>query len=206
MVAFFRLLASYVFKISAYYLVMIQQDDSLMVATLERRISKVEAQLSQLTSQLEGAKQNVQSWVDANSSLSLSAAQARAQTQSMGRGLGGALLGAKYRAARRKEAASYNAGIARNVVDKRAEIKQGKQNAQELVRQIQAQMAILKGELKDLKVQKKELASRKKVSSQSLQNSGKSLVLLEKLNEAYHIGLLTEEEYEEKRKKIIEQI
>ena len=129
-----RLLVSYVFKIFAYYLLMIQQDDSPMVATLERRISEVEAQLSQLTSQLEGAKQNVQSWVDANSSLSLSAAQARAQTQSMGRGLGGALLGAKYRAARRKEAASYNAGIARNVVDKRAEIKQGKQNAQELVR------------------------------------------------------------------------
>ena len=185
---------------------MIQQDDSLMVATLERRISEVEAQLSQLTSQLEGAKQNVQSWVDANSSLSLSAAQARAQTQSMGRGLGGALLGAEYRAARRKEAASYNAGIARNVVAKRAEIKQGKQNAQELVRQTQAQIAILKGELKDLKVQKKEAAFRKKVSSQSLQNSSRSLVLLEKLNEAYHIGLLTEEEYEEKRKKIIEQI
>jgi hypothetical protein len=187
-------------------LVMAQQDDSLMAATLELRISEVEIQLLQLISQLEGAKKNVQNWVDANSSLSLSAAQARAETQSMGRGLGGALLGAKYRAARRKDAASHNAHIARNVAAKRAEFKQGKQNAQEFVRQIQSQIAVLKGELKDIKAQKKEVAFHKKASSLAFQSSSKFLVLLEKLNEAYQIGLLTQEEYEEKRKKIIEQI
>ena len=165
----------------------------------------MEAQISQLNMRLVNAKRDVQQWVDANSSLSLSVQQARAETQSMGRGLGGALFGSQYRASRRREAACKNAGIAREVAAKRAEIKQGKQNAQEVVRQIQAQMSLSKDKLKALRSQQKSSSSNKK-SAQTVQSSSRSLSLLEKLSEVHQMGLLTEEEYEEKRKKIIEQI
>ena len=115
---------------------MIQPDNSLTSNTIEQLIAEKEAQISQLTIRLDNAKRDVQEWVDANSSLSLSAQKARAETQSMGRGLGGALLGAKYRASCRQAAASANANIAREVAATRTKIKEGKQKAQELVRQI----------------------------------------------------------------------
>ncbi len=184
---------------------MIQPDNFLTSSTIDQQIADTEAQISQLTVRLENAKRDVQEWVDANSSLSLSAQQARAETQSMGRGLGGVLLGSKYRASCRRTAASVNANIAREVAAKRARIKEGKQNTQEIVRQIQAQISLLKDELKTLKSQQKSFFSTKK-SAQTVQSSSRSLVLLEKLNEAYQMGLLTQEEYEEKRKKIVDQI
>ena len=184
---------------------MIQPENSLTSSTVARQIADTEAQISQLTVRLENAKRDVQEWVDANSSLSLSAQKARAETQSTGRGLGGALLGSKYRASCRRTAASANANLAREVVAKRARIKEGKQNAQEIVRQIQAQISLLKDELRTLKSERKSLSSTKK-PTQTVQSSSRSLMLLEKLNEAYQMGLLTQEEYEEKRKKIVEQI
>lgn len=184
---------------------MIQPDNSLTSSTIEQQIADIEAQISQLTVRLDSSKKDVQEWVEANSSLSLSAQKARAETQSMGRGLGGALLGSKYRASCRRAAASANANIAREVAAKRTKIKEGKQKAQEAVRQIQAQINLLKDELKTLKSQRKSLSSTKK-STQTVQSSSRSLMLLEKLNEAFQMGLLTQEEYEEKRKKIVDQI
>ena len=71
--------------------------------------------------------------------------------------------------------------------------------------QIQAQISFLKDELKTLKAQRKALSPGKK-STQTAQASRKSLELLEKLSEMYQMGLLTQAEYEEKRKKIVEQI
>lgn len=184
---------------------MIQSNSSLTSSTIDQQIAHIEAEISQLIVRLGNSKRDVQEWVDANSSLSLSAQEARAETQSMGRGLGGTLLGSKYRALCRRTAASANANIAREVVAKRARIKEGKQQAQEIVRQIQAQISLLKDELKTLKSQRKSLFSKKK-DTQTVQASSRSLMLLEKLNEAYQIGLLTQEEYEEKRKKIVDQI
>ncbi|MBD2055424.1 SHOCT domain-containing protein [Oculatella sp. FACHB-28] len=184
---------------------MISPDNSLTSGTIDQQIANTETQISQLVIRLENAKRDVQEWVDANSSLSLSAAKARAETQSLGRGLGGVLLGSGYRASCRRAAASANAGIARKVAAKRAEIKQGKQNAQEVVRQVQFQISLLKDELKTLKSQRKSLSPTKK-SNQTVQTASRSLVLLEKLSEAYQMGLLTQEEYEEKRKKIVDEI
>lgn len=184
---------------------MTQPDEFLTLNTVDQQIAHIEAQISHLNTSLEDAKKTVQEWVNANSSLSQSAAEARAETQSMGRGLGGALFGSKYRAASRNHAASINAQIARKVVSKKAQIKQGKQDAQELVGLIQAQISQLKDELKLLKSERKAISSAKK-STQSVQVSSRSLILLEKLSEAYQMGLLTQEEYEEKRKKIVDQI
>lgn len=172
------------------------------LSTIEQNISVTESQISQLTLRLEKAKEEVQEWVNANAALSQSAAEARAETQSMGRGLGGAILGSKYRAASRRTAASINARIARDVASKRAQIKEGKRSAQEVVKDIKTRISQLKADLKFLKSQKKELLSKKKETNQSVQ----SLNLLQKLHEAYELGLLTEKEYEEKRQKLVEQI
>ena len=182
-----------------------QAEEPLSLDVVDQQIVDVESQIYELTSKLEEARETVQRWVDENSSLSQSAAAERAKTQSMGRGDWGMVLGAKFRASRRQQAAQLNAQIANTVAARRAKIKQGKQNAQELVRQIQAEITQLKSDLKLLKSQRKAIGSTKK-PSQSVQASSRSLLLLEKLNEAYQMGLLTEEEFEEKRRKIVDQI
>jgi hypothetical protein len=190
----------------AFHRTMNQPDEHQQLKILEWQIATTESYLSQLNVKLADAKNVVQDWVKANSALSQSAAEKRAETQSMGRGLGGALLGAHYRAVSRRHAASINAGIAREVASKRATIKQGKQNAQDVVKRIQVQITQAKDKLKHLKAQKGSISSSAKKSTQSAQASSRSLVLLEKLNEAYQLGLLTQKEYEEKRKKIADQI
>ena len=184
---------------------MSQAEESLSLETVDQQIAGVESQISELTSRLEEARETVQTWVDANSSLSQSASEERAKTQSMGRGDWGIILGNKYRASKRQQAAYLNAQIANNLAVQRAKIKEGKQSAQELVKQIQAKVSQLKSDLKLLKSQKKATSSTK-TSHKLVQTSSQSLLLLEKLNEAYQMGLLTKEEFEEKRKKIIDQI
>lgn len=184
---------------------MSQAEESLSLDAVDQQIADIESRIYELTLRLEEARETVQRWVDANSSLSQSAAEERAETQSMGRGDWGVMLGAKYRASRRQQAAYLNAQIANNVAAQRAKIKEGKQSVQELVRQIQTEISQLKADLKLLKSQKKAISSTNK-SNQSVQTSSRSLLLLEKLNEAYQTGLLTEEEFEEKRRKIVAQI
>lgn len=67
----------------------------------------------------------------------------------MGRGLGGALFGAKYRAAARRAAASSNAAIARDVANKRATIARAKLELRTTERRLRAELRDLKAELRD---------------------------------------------------------
>jgi hypothetical protein len=178
--------------------------------SVKKSISEVELQIEKLDSMLDQAKQAVQNWVDANTSLAQSAQQSRAETQSMGRGLGGALLGSKYRSSRRKEASFANAQIARNVASRRAVIRSGKQESQERVREIQSQIKKLKTDLKFLKDRAKEIVisskKSKPVKSSSIKSSVDSMAVLEKLSELHQKGILTDEEYKIKRQKIVDQI
>ncbi|MEF8746667.1 MAG: SHOCT domain-containing protein [Candidatus Accumulibacter propinquus] len=169
---------------------------------ISREIAAAERVVEELTQQLERAKQVVQQWVDANASLSLSASQARAENQSKGRGLLGAILGAKYRAAVRSDAASSNAAIAKDVAAKRINIADGKREAQQLVKQLQAELTAARQALKALERQQK--SSTEKVASVNPANQ--SLTLLKKLKQAYDSGILTQQEYEEKRRKLVSNI
>lgn len=159
------------------------------VALLEQRIQS-------LTAKLQEAKEAVQSWTDANASLSQSAAEARAKNQGAGRGFIGGLLGAKYRSAVRAGAAASNAAIAKDVAEKRGRIADGKRAAQDAVRAIQQALSEAKAELKDLTTAKKGKAS-------AVKSAGASLDLLQKLKQARDDGLLTAEEYEQKRKRLV---
>lgn len=174
-----------------------------MSDSLDQEIAALREEVERLNREIERGKEIVQSWVDASTNLSLSAAEARAKNQAAGRGLGGALLGAKYRSAVRKAAARSNAQIAQEVAAKRASIVEGKRNAQEHVKRLRAQLAETKARLKVLTAER-TAASKNKAAAVTTATS--SLTLLEKLKEAYDLGLLTDEEYEEKRRKLVSQI
>ena len=170
-----------------------------MTDSAQDQIIAVEQEIDSLGQRLEEAKQKVVEWTEASASLSRSAAEARAKNQSMGRGLGGALFGAKYRAAMRSAAASSNAAIAKEVAKKRARIAEGKSEAQELVRSIKTEIAELKQHLRALK-------SKVKTKISSIKSTSDLVGLLKKLKEAHELGLLTDEEYEQKRKKLVANI
>jgi hypothetical protein len=152
---------------------------------------------------LQQAKDSVKTWVDASGNLSRNAAQARANNQSAGRGFMGAILGSKFRGAMRSAAAASNATIAKEVAGKRARIAEGKREAQEVVRRIQAEIESTKQELKSAHQTAKATAKAARTTASKTKGS---IDLLHKLKEAYDLGLLTAEEFESKRKKLADEL
>jgi flagellar motility protein MotE (MotC chaperone) len=117
--------------------------------TRHRSVNTIEADIAAAERRLFSIKDEIAGWEDASASLTASAAIERAKNGEMGRGLGGALFGAKYRAAARRTAASSNAAIARDVANKRATITRAKQDLRTAERQLRAALRDLKAELKD---------------------------------------------------------
>jgi hypothetical protein len=167
------------------------------------QIRVVELKIETLTARLSEAKAIIERWIEAGRSLSLSAADARAKNQGAGRGFMGAFLGAKFRGVMRAGAAASNASIAQDVAKKRSQIAEGKREAQEVARQIQAELSDAKAELKALSSRAKVKAASK---TSATQNAVESLTILQKLKEAKDLGLLTEAEFEEKRKKLVSRL
>lgn len=163
-------------------------------------IAQLEQKIAALTTQLAEAKSAVAQWTEANRSLALSAAEARAQNQGAGRGILGGLLGSKFRGAMRAGAAASNGAIAKEVADTRARIADRKRESQEVVRQVQAVLAAAKQDLKVLTSGTKAKAASKTAVTKA---ASESLALRQKLKGARDVGLLTEEEYEQKRKKLV---
>jgi hypothetical protein len=165
------------------------------------QLAALRERIAHLTSQLEQARLGVKQWSDAAAHLSQSAAEARATTQGYGRGIGGALLGAKFRANMRHQATIRNAAIAKDVAEKRGKIADGKSKAQALVRRIQAELATTKEQYRSLTALAK---TQGKPNISAAKESTETIALLHKLKEAYDLGLLTEQEYEEKRQKLVD--
>lgn len=174
-----------------------------MSSCKSEEIEQMERQIATLTVRLADAKSAVVHWTEANKSLSLSAAEARAKNQGAGRGLLGGLLGSKYRSVVRAGAAASNAAIAKDVAEKRGRIVEGKREAQELVRQIQSELTEAKQQLKALTSGAKARAPTKTATAKAATDS---LALLQKLKEARDAGLLTQDEFEEKRKRLVADI
>lgn len=174
-----------------------------MTSNYQQQIDSLERNLTSLESRRDAAKNAVQTWTQASAELSRSAAVARANNQASGRGIMGALLGAKFRSAMRAGAAASNASIAKDVAQKRSAIADGKAQAQDAVKAIQAEIARVKAAIRDLKARQKSV---KKSEVQSKAKSAGSVSLLHKLKEAHELGLLTDDEYEQKRRKIVDAI
>lgn len=166
-------------------------------------IEQLEHRIEELTVLLAKAKATVAGWVEANKSLSLSAAQARAENQGAGRGIFSGFMGSKFRSAMRAGAAASNASIAKKVAEERANISENKKQAHEIVRQIQAELTEAKQRLKALTRDAKMRESARSAASKAANDS---LSLLQKLKKARDAGLLTDAEFEEKRKKIVAEL
>ena len=167
------------------------------------RASELRSLIESLISQIEQAKLVVQSWMDASSSVSQSAAEARAKNQSMGRDIVSILAGAKYRARERRVAAACNADIAVEVAEKRAVIATKKREARDLVKALKAKFATAKKDLVSATSHERDKLNRQAASVKAATDS---LSLLQKLKEAHDLGLLTDEEYEQKRRVLVSRL
>ncbi len=174
-----------------------------MSITINNDIQLLETEISRLQQELLQARENVQSWVDTNASLSRNAAEARAKNQGSGRGILSSFLGPKFRSAMRAGAAASNAAIAKDVARKRSEIAAGKAKAQEHVKYIQSCITQAKTQIRELKASQKAKSS---AITKVRRDSKTSVDLLYKLKEAHSLGLLTDIEYEEKRAKLARDI
>ncbi len=167
------------------------------------QLTELENEIESLNSSLEQAKNIVKQWSETSAKLSRSAAEARAKNQGMGRGLGGLILGKGFRSASRRSAAISNAAIAKDVAKKRSTIAEKKGEAQALVRLIQTELTEKKEQYKSLAAL---IKTQNKTKVTTIKSTSDSVGLLKKLKEAHDLGLLTDEEYEEKRKKIASSI
>lgn len=129
------------------------------VTVATRKTHEVEADIDSVERQLFALKDEISNWSDAAADIATSAAIERARNAEMGRGLGGALFGAKYRAAARRAAASNNAAIARQVADKRAAINRAKQDLRLRERGLRARLRDLKAELRDCRAFERQQAA-----------------------------------------------
>lgn len=170
---------------------------------IQREIADLEASISDLTRRLSSAREAVQSWTDAGKGLSHQAAAERAKNQSAGRGFLGSLLGSKYRSAVRAGAAASNASISRQVASRRVEIANGKSSAQDVVRAIQDDLRQAKDDLRNLKASLRSATTGKATRSRA---ASSTLDLLAKLKFAHESGLLSDSEYEQKRKKLVDEL
>lgn len=174
-----------------------------MSEELQSRITGLEAHITNLTRKLSSAREAVRSWTDAGKNLSHQAATERAKNQGAGRGFLGGLLGSKYRSAVRAGAAASNASISRQVASRRVEIANGKSAAQEAVRAIQDDLRQAKDELRDLKAALRLATTGKSTRSRT---ASSTLDLLAKLKSAHDSGLLSDSEYEQKRRKLVDEL
>ena len=120
---------------------MIEEQIQLAIIECEKRI----LDLQQVKMDLDFAGQD----------LSTDAAEQRASNAQMGRGLGGALLGAKYRASARRSAASKNAALGRQLAQKRALLNAEKQNVRSSIQSEKRRISELKLQLKQAKLAEK---------------------------------------------------
>jgi Short C-terminal domain len=164
------------------------------------RIAALEDSVANLSKALADAKAIVQQWTESRTTLSTTAAQARAKNQESGRGLLGAIFGSKFRSTMRSAAAASNAAIAKEVAQKRARIADGKHEAQELVRRIQGELTEKKLELKSAVAAQK---TKPRANIATAKAASTSLDLLAKLKDAHAAGLLTDDEFEQKRQKLV---
>lgn len=131
--------------------------------TISRTIGQIEADIIAVERDIYAVQDEIASWNDAATDLSTSAAIERARNAQSGRGLGGALFGAKYRAVARRAAASSNASIAREVAGKRAEIARAKQALKGRERELRADLRELKVELRTARSDATAEARRRRV-------------------------------------------
>lgn len=177
----------------------------------QRSPNAIEADIVAVERRLYSIKDEIAGWTDASANLGASAAIERAENAEMGRGLGGALFGAKYRAAQRRAAASGNAAIARDVANKRATITRAKQELRMAERELRSALRDLKAELKDSRTfaQDQERLARRAASAPAVAPPPPPRPVdikqeLQRLKAAYQQGQLDAVAYEKARIELLQ--
>ena len=164
---------------------------------------ELERLVASLSEQLARAQEVVRQWGATGTSLSRSTAEARAENQGAGRGFFGGLFGSKFRSIVRISAAASNASIAKDVAAKRRRIADAKGEAQELVQGLKSRLAEARLALRQANSEARSKPFSRKAAAQS---ASASLDLLAKLKEAHAAGLLTDAEFQEKRRKLVSEL
>lgn len=155
-----------------------------------------ELEVTKLEERLIEAKQSIQQIGDAKIDLSNEVAERRAANQSSTSGFLSGFLGPKYRASVRRAATASNAEITQYAARRRIELTELQRQIRETEREIRALIAVAKSELRDLQRQ----------LNQAKGSTHDAISLLKKLKEAHELGLLTDNEFEEKRKALVAKI
>lgn len=182
----------------------------------DQEVARLEARIADLELRIFSIKEELAKLDDASVNLSLDAADRRASNALQGRGLGGALLGAKYRAAARRSAAADNARLSRQVAERRREIAAAKQGWKAQERAVRLEIASLKNDLRSAKALARQAQTAARRNPPVLpspsppksqpdtaapgQISKEELRLrLQKLKALYESGKLTAAQYEHER-------
>jgi hypothetical protein len=173
----------------------------------DQNVSRLESRIADLELRILGIKEELARLDDVQANLALDAADRRAGNALQGRGLGGALFGAKYRAAVRRSAAADNAQLSREVAQRKREIVIAKQGLKAQERAIRLEVAKLKHDLRSAKslARQAKPAVRQTQSTSNPQNdrarmSKEELRLqLQELKALHQRGELTTMQYEQER-------
>lgn len=166
-------------------------------------VEALKSRIADLEQAIATGKDKLRAIAESNAKISEQAAAKRAENQTAGRGLGGMLFGPKYRAAVRLSAAASNATLAQEVAQKRAQLAESKRETQERIRARQHELKELKSALR---IQERSARAASGAGSRRTADAKKSIDLLHKLREAHALGLLTDDEYERKRKELAERV
>jgi hypothetical protein len=156
---------------------------------------ELQERLTELENALKVAQDELTQWTRANQELNQAVTEERAKLQGYGNGLGGILLGSKYRASMRRTATMARANIAQEVSQRKAIILDNKQR-------LQATIKLLKNEIKEIKDQlKKQNLSRKK--NKTAEKKVTTVNQLGQLSKMYKDGLLSEVEFSLAKRRIL---
>ncbi|MFH7025201.1 MAG: hypothetical protein ACHBN1_07310 [Heteroscytonema crispum UTEX LB 1556] len=155
----------------------------------------LEEKLAELEEALKITQDELGTWVRVNQELNQSAAEERAKLQGYGNGLGGVLLGSKYRATVRRAATASRASIAKEVSQRKAIILENKQRLQERIK-------ILKEEIKQIKYLLKQQKTSPRKNNQKTGSKG-TIDQLAQLSKMYKDGLLSEIEFSIAKRRIL---
>jgi hypothetical protein len=156
---------------------------------------ELQERLTELENALKIAQDELTQWTRANQELNQAVTEERAKLQGYGNGLGGILLGSKYRASMRRTATMARANIAQEVSQRKAIILDNKQRLQTIIK-------VLKNEIKEVKDQfKKESLSRKK--NKIAEKKVTTVNQLAQLSKMYKDGLLSEVEFSLAKRRIL---
>jgi len=172
-------------------------------------VERIEAKIAAAELRILAIRNQLSELADVQANIALDAAERRAANALQGRGLGGALFGAKYRAAARRSAAADNARLSQDVARRKREVADVKQRLKASERALKLEIATLKMDLRSAKAATRTIVRASALPSPSpplpAQPLSKEQLKLElqKLKAQFEAGTLDTAAYERERIRLL---